>query len=192
MRRMIMKRTTIYPVIIFFVMAFVSLTGCSYVMDSVEGAITKRSSFSVDVKRSGNTFTLDWSKDFPSIDEEAFAGYEVYITERPDDEYSGYKILLSGHSANPGDLGYDPALQNSSTRNVTFTYDVSALSGNTYFFRVGVIYWSETDQSERSKNWTTDNGYLYNWSSGGSTVVEYYYKRKSSLEKISGATMVAF
>jgi len=161
-------------------------------MDSVEGAITKRSSFSVDVKRSGNSFTLDWSKDSPSIDDEAFAGYEIYITESPNDEFSGYRILLSGHSANPGDIGYDSALQNSSIKNITFTYDTSAMSGKTYFFRVGVINWSEEKESDRSKNWTTENGYLYNWSAGDSTAVEYYYKNDSSLDEISGATMVTF
>jgi len=169
-----------------------SISGCSYVMDSVEGAITKRSSFPVDVKRAGNLLTVDWSKDAPSIDNEAFAGYEIYITEDADDEYAGYTLLLSGHSGNPGTAGYDASLQNESTRSVSFTYDVSSFSGDTYFFRVGVINWSEAKESDRQSNWKTENGYLYNWNASSSTVVEYYYPLKTDLDKISGSSMIRF
>jgi hypothetical protein len=174
-----MKMKRISVVIAAFL--FLPWIGCSYVMDSVEGAITKRSSFSVDVTKSGTSFTLDWSKDAPSIDSDAFAGYEIYITNQPNNEFAGYDILLSGYSSCPGVTGlYDSSLQNSSTKKVTFVYNPSTLSGDTYFFRVGVIYWSEEKEEDRVKDWGSG------WSHS------QRYLSDSQINAISGGTKVSF
>ncbi|HEY1407138.1 MAG TPA: hypothetical protein VF857_11060 [Spirochaetota bacterium] len=187
-----MKGVARHAVLFLTAILFVSGMGCSYVMDSVEGAITKRSSFSVGVSRTGNQFTLDWSKDKPSINTEAFAGYEIYITDEANNEFAGYELLLSGHPDSKSKAGNSASLLDPATSNVTFTYNVSSLSGQTYFFRVGVIYWDEEKEADRSKNWTTAKGYSFDWNGSSTTVVQYFYPIKSKLDKISGGTMVQF
>lgn len=160
---------------------------CSYVMDSVEGAITKRSSFSVDVKVDGTNITFDWSKDAPSIDAEAFAGYEIYVSDTANDEFAGYSVLRAGYDINAIVPGTDGDLLSTTTNSVQVSLAAIPIDyrtpGNTYFFRVGIIYWDEETQEDRDENWTNPV-----WSGNE----EYYYKTGSSIEEVSGGAMVEF
>jgi hypothetical protein len=167
------------------VLLLLSGIGCSYVMDSVEGAITKRSSFGVDVTK-GAGLTFNWSKDAPSIDAGAFAGYEIYITSERNNEFSGYQ-LFAGNSLNPGaaSVGEQTQLDNPATQSVTISSYTLPNGPGTYFFRVGVIYWDEKDPNKRNSDWT-----IPPFASNKS----YYYitTKQTDIEKISGGTMVTF
>ncbi len=153
---------------------FLTTTGCSYVSDSIEGAITDRSSFSVNAEYNGvNTVTLTWDHTDSS---DNFAGIEIYRTKYPNDEYSEYILIRStyedsSHNTSGGDI----SLANGSTT----TYSDSDLpsSYGIYFYRVGFVHWDE-DPSDR----TSENGYT------GDTETDYY--NNTDIDSISGYARV--
>lgn len=172
-------------------MVLMTGSGCSYVMDTIEGAITNRSSFSIKVEPlGGNTYRIDWSAAGTQSGED-FAGYEVYITDEPDNELAGYRCLAGYYELETGFTMTDSSLANGSTQSCDVTFP--GMPNTLYYFRVGIIKWSEEKNADRQEKWTTSNGYDYDWSSSyGSTANRYYYDRKTDLSKISGACPVEF
>ncbi len=131
--------------------AFLSsiFTGCSYVSDMAEGAITKRSSFSVNATYSGGNVILTWDKTDTS---NTFAGIEVYRTSQKDDEYSSYELVASRYSTsllNSGDL--------SSGLTTSCNVDAPTSSG-VYFYRIGIIH-IDTDDNDIPYNASNQSQY---------------------------------
>ncbi len=148
------KSTLLYILPIIPAIAFTFSTGCSYVMDYVEGRLTDRAAFSIEATYDAGAkeVTVTWDE-YGSGDD--FAGYEIYITEEPDDEYAGYELAASMYEQpNPditlasGDLsGY---------LTDTCVLDVSGLATiapGIYFFRVGIINWDEDDEEDRQDDY---------------------------------------
>ena len=164
--------------------------GCSYVVDAVEGYAMKRSSFSIDVTPlGGDQYKVDWSNiyevknDDGKISDQEFAGYEIYITETPNDEFSGYKLL-----AGPYNLGVSGAiamesLYDQDTRTATLT--ISKTSGSVYYIRVGAVVWSQAKDEDKSSDWP-------GWTDTYGSINETFYSVKTSLDRISGGRRVQF
>ncbi len=126
--------------------------GCSYVMDYIEGELTDRASFSIDASYNSGAqeVTITWDERGSGDD---FAGYEIYITEEPNDEYVGYELAASYYETH-NYIGLSSGnLKSSSTDSCTL--DVSSLlvaagyGPGIYFFRVGLIDWDESDEDDR-------------------------------------------
>jgi hypothetical protein len=163
-------RLIIYVTLLQFI-----FTGCSYVSDMVEGAITDRASFSIKAQQVGNDVVITWSETDLSTD---FAGIEIYRTRKVNDEYSGYVTVADRFSGSvSGDLN--------SGYTTTCTVDKPADDGATtppgtsgiYFYRVGFIQWDEP-VGER----TTENGYT------GTESFDYNYH--TGIDAISGSARV--
>lgn len=158
------------------------LAGCSYTMDFIEGAITSRSSFSIEAEYIVATQSVDirWDE---SGDSGGFAGFEIYMTEHTNNEYADYIAVAAGYDLDPSALptglifDTDASLLNGSTR--SYSHYVAGLTGhgNVYFYRVGIINWDEEDPSKR----TFENGY---------TNPSTDYIDKTNIDKISGYVMV--
>ncbi|MGL4370290.1 MAG: hypothetical protein ACRCUT_11565 [Spirochaetota bacterium] len=163
-------------------------TGCSYVADYIEGSITNRASFSITVEptETAHTYNIDWSS-AGDVSDEDFAGYEIYVTEEADDEFSGYTVIAACYSLSD-EMVVDSYLSDEETREMDIDLTDICQSGRIYYFRVAVITWGSNEE-DRSENWTTENGYEENWSAGGS---EYFYNKKSSLSEISGGCPIVF
>lgn len=162
----------------------IASTGCSYAVDAVEGAITKRASFSVSVTHTGTNCTIDWSN-LSSVDEDSFAGFEIYVTDEANDEFAGYTVLAA-----PYDLGdsaqelVSESLYESSTRSATVSFP-SGTAGKVYYFRVGVVTWNVSTEEDRSKQWS-------GWSRSYGSLNKTFYFNSTSLGKISGGAKVVF
>lgn len=162
--------------------AFMILTasGCSYVSDYIEAQLTDRASFSIQAVYNAGEVVITWNESGGTN----FAGFEVYITDAPDDEYAGYEIIGSRWGAISSATYYrsDSSLGNSSTGSYTFkAAEISALKtirgkGN-YFFRVGIMDW---DQNSDERN--SDNGYT------GDPYTDYLHH--TEFDQISGYAMV--
>jgi len=169
-----------------------TVTACSYVVDMVERSITKRASFSITatyVKGSG--VTINWTEDAGSN----FAGYEIYVTTDPDDEYSGYTIIagpeqlfgIDNLSTQPyydgGSLTLDDSITRSYFYDQTFINQLLMADGLAvnatarYFFRLGIIEWDK-NPSER----TSQNGYT------GDPFDDY--NAHTDIDEISGSAVV--
>lgn len=105
-------------------------SGCSYVSDTIEGKISTRSSFSIDVFQSGNDVIVKWDENFHSDD---FAGIEIYRTKEPNNEYSTY-ILIANRWTNSS-LGNPDAS--------SFTHVNGSSNKGIYFYRVACINWED-------------------------------------------------
>ena len=173
-----MKNIRIYMAALAFLTVSMG-TGCSYVSDMVEGAITKRSGFSItaDYDSVLKRVTVTWDE-LDSSDN--FAGYEIYITSEKDDEYAGYELVASRYVNNGA-----PSLHESATNN--YIHNASAIASGTlldgpgrYFYRVGIINWDD-NPSKR----TRDKGYDVDidgvWIDN-----EINYNAKTNIDKISG------
>jgi len=156
----IQRRACLVPALLFLL-----LPGCSYVMDSIEGAITDRASFSIDAEYvSGTGVIINWTETGTSSN---FAGYEIYITEFADDEYAGYTIVANKFN--------DASLGNI----ITGTYTDTAPPSGVYFYRVGVIAWDEQEEDKRVAEWGA--GYESN---------QVIYNSHTDISRISGAKRV--
>ena len=184
-----MKRTLLlYTSKLFMgIAAFMILTasGCSYVSDYIEAQLTDRASFSIQAvyNAGSNTITITWNESGG----ENFAGFEVYITDAPDDEYAGYTIIASRWSSISTATYYndDSSLGNSTTRSYTVTStqvnNIKSVlghgSGGNFFFRVGIMDWDQN-----SENRDSDHGYT------GTTYENYL--NHTEFDQISGYAMV--
>ncbi len=175
---------------------------CSYVVDSIEAGITERSSFSINGDFSSGLVTISWEKGRVGYGDEAFAGYEIYITEQPDNEFVGYTALIA-----PYDLGEDIEVEKNlrKTGIDTISFDPEAFGKRgVYFFRVGIIQWDKTTKKERAgtdddKPETTGwrpldlTHYFYEYDESNydeNDDNQWFYVNKTSLTKISGSLMV--
>jgi len=168
--------------IFFTALAFLIIfagSGCSYVSDMAEGAITKRSGFSISAEydRITKMVTLSWDElDFS----DNFAGYEVYITGEKDDEYVGYDLVASRY--------FNDNLSNLSASSAnSYVHDVAGIFAGTeldgpgrYFYRIGIIHWDD-NPSKR----TGAKGYMVD-SSGVALDNDVNYYAKTNIKKISG------
>ncbi len=181
--------------ILFFIniILLVSLANCSYVMDSIEASITERSSFSISGSYDSDTHTvnLSWTDDGVNPGSEPFAGYEIYMTEKSDNEFSGYTVISA-----PYDLGestftsvdddgnideiefpinYDNMLRRDSEK--TGLIALNPEFTGVLFFRVGIIYWNKSTKVARSgehdDNFLTTGWMPYNYGGTEYWFVEY-------------------
>jgi len=147
-----------------------SSSGCSYVMDAIEGKLRNRAAFSIDASYDSTTkkVTISWDESGSDPDG-CFPGYEIYISSEKDDEYVGYILAVSPfeYESNlietpgiddDGDLVFTSdlsTLENPSTS--SFVMDVSPLINSSsiqygpgkYFFRVGIIKWDRSKLDDR-------------------------------------------
>lgn len=121
--------------IIFISLLLLAFTGCSYVSDIVEGAITDRASFSITAFNNGSNVIISWSRTDLSAPD-GFAGIEIYRTRYANDEYSGYITI-----ADRWDTG-------SLASGTTTVYSAPLPPPGVYFYRVGFIHWDKP-QAER-------------------------------------------
>jgi hypothetical protein len=184
----------IISALFFSVAVLAAGSGCSYVSDAIEGAITDRAAFSINASynSSAREVTITWDETGGSN----FAGYEVYISDEQDNEYAGYQLIESrwrDESDISVGTGDNESLHSFYTS--SYTHDVSGIASGsfpngpgTYFYRVGIIQWDD-DLDER----TTDNGYNPPYDPSDTTEqwdTETNYNNKTDIDKISGYTQV--
>jgi hypothetical protein len=161
--------------ILFAIMAATAsllFSGCSYVMDAIEGAINERAAFSISASYDGfSNVTVRWDE---KGDSGTFAGFEVYRTSRADDEYADYELVASY---------YYPAYLEIGLSDSSYTYDVTGLHG-IYFYRIGIIAWDEDKESDRVDNYT--GGSSWNVEPNRET----NYNSHTEIDKISGYAQV--
>lgn len=176
--------------------------GCSYAMDMIEGAITDRASFSINVTYNNPLVTISWSK-APGFN---FAGYEVYISEEKNDEYVGYDLAVSYYTQAPYNseipenqnqlITLNPLnnLNQPGTRQVVLNANGLLTSGSNsygkgiYFFRLGLIKWDESDETKRIETYYNNGVDL--WSDDPSGNRWQNYKIHTDLDEVSGYGMV--
>jgi|GEM_PF-344870 len=195
------KSTLLYILPIIPAIAFTFSTGCSYVMDYVEGRLTDRAAFSIEATYDAGAkeVTVTWDE-YGSGDD--FAGYEIYITEEKDDEYAGYLLVASRYEfesdvMDDGTSTSRTLLENYLTN--TFTINVNPLvisalpqfGPGIYFFRVGLINWDEDDEEDRIDNYFCEedwNSEVVTWGSNTCRKANYYVY--TDIDKISGYARV--
>jgi len=157
----------LYVVLLFTIFA---TPGCSYVSDAIEGALTNRAGFSIDAYYDGSDVIVSWSE---SGSGNGFAGYEVYMTEEPNNEFADYIVVGARYNISSDDFNLDSNLSSSQT----FTHSNLPSSG-IYFYRVGIISWDKIDadgDGEEDDYPTDDIG---------------NYISKTSVNQISGSARV--
>ncbi len=143
-----------FKLIIAAVFLSTMFTGCSYVSDMAEGAITDRASFSATAVYSGGNVTLTWDKTDTS---DNFTGIEVYRTSDANDEYATYELVASRLY---NDSGLSSGFTQTYTDTLLTTYtDSTPASDGIYFYRVAFIHWDK-DADERTYS-TTDGNYPF-------------------------------
>ncbi len=152
----------------------ISLNACSYTVDMVERTITKRASFSIKAIYNGDgTVTVQWNQTGVSN----FAGYEIYMTTEPNNEYAGYTVIGAGYDISSFSLfKLDLNLQGD-VGSFTSKDIKSTLGTGRFFFRVGIIAWDENPDERTAKN-----GYT------GDTEEDYIHN--TDIAEISGLAMV--
>ncbi len=129
--------SALYVVLLFTIS---TTTGCSYVSDAIEGVLTKRAGFSIDAYYDGDNVIVSWSE---SGSGNGFAGYEVYMTEEPDNEFADYIVVGARYGISLDDyFNSDSTLEYSHT--LTFEHSSHPTTG-VYFYRVGIISWEKID-----------------------------------------------
>jgi hypothetical protein len=140
-------RQKIKHIIHFNILTVLVFFNCSYVVDKIESGITKRSSFSIQGSYNNGLVTISWDNNETGSNSEAFAGYEIYATEQPDNEFVGYTVIIASY-----DLGQDineRQFRNNLTTTISFDPDALNLNG-VYFFRLGIIEWDKKTKEERA------------------------------------------
>ena len=157
--------------IIFLTICFLSI-GCSYVMDSFEGAIMNRASFSIDAyyDESAGLLNISWTETVSG--EEGFAGYEVYMILEPWNEFGTYEVIAARFNLQTSSSRFFQtigSLGSSDTNSVRINVSPTYLNGEgEYYVRLGFIQIGK----DENDNYRTVNRYNY---------INY-----SSLSKISG------
>ncbi len=150
--------------------ALISGSGCSYVADYIEGAITNRAGFSIDAYYDGTDVIVSWSE---SGSGDGFAGYEVYMTEEADNEFADYKVVGARYSIGSSDFNLDSTLEYAKS----FEHS-NHPSGGVYFYRVGIISWDKIDKdNDGDKDDYPDD-------------TQTNYENKTSVSEISGSARV--
>ncbi len=169
-----------WNIIIFMLILLSGQVSCSYVSDAIEGAINKRAGFSIQGRYEASQVILSWSE---NESDSAFAGFEIYRTTSPDNEYASYALVASRwrDENNNGTIGTWQNL-NSGTCS-SFSYTPAGLSGK-YYFRIGIIYWDEDNITDR----TAENGYYpaYSITDPDAWDTEGNYNSNTDIDSISG------
>jgi hypothetical protein len=134
--------------------AALCLTGCSYIMDSLDRAIgAQSSSFSINASYTpGSPGHLDVSWGNQEVDDKEFGGYEVYMILEPWDEFGTYHVIAARHQLVPV-FGSDffvklTSLGNRGTHSESIYVSPAQLGGTgEYYVRVGVITMDERDKN---------------------------------------------
>ncbi len=198
------------------IISVLALVNCSYVMDSIEASITERSAFSIkgSFNPDTNEVAISWSGGKAGAGDEAFAGYEIYMTKQADNEFVGYTVksapydlgegVMTGADSNDNaqeltyTIVYDAQLRRYSTDSTTLSIN-SSFSG-IQFFRVGVIHWSVDTKLKRAGE-DDDDPDTHGWIGEGfveysdSSYDEYddnqtFYVNRTNLSAISGGLMI--
>jgi len=111
-------------------------TACSYVSDTVEGLITDRASFSATAEYDGSGVIIRWDE---TDDSDDFAGYEIYRTSDPNDEFTSYILVASRHYTVHKISG---DLESGSTTSCKVD---APITPGIYFYRVGIIHIESDD-----------------------------------------------
>jgi len=150
------------------------IVACSYAADYIEGEMTNRASFSISARYvAGTGVIVEWDYD---PDNESFAGYEIYMTEDPDNEFADMIVVGARYNISSSYFQKVDNLQNAST--TSFTHS-SLPSSGIYFYRVGVVNWEERDydgDGKKDKSPTSPN--------------ESLYESYTEIDAISGSAMV--
>ncbi|MGB4269862.1 MAG: hypothetical protein WBK20_11870 [Spirochaetota bacterium] len=125
-----------------------AITGCSYMADYIEGEISNRASFSISARYiDGTGVRVEWSV---NPDNDSFAGYEIYMTEEPDNEFADYIVVGARYT-----ISTSPYFQEKNSLadppTTSFTHNQLPVPG-IYFYRVGVIKWDEHDYNNDGKD----------------------------------------
>lgn len=170
-----MKKILLHWIIILSVGA---ISSCSYIADYIEGELTDRSSFSISAQYiNGVGVIILWHTD---IDIHSFAGYEIYMTEQPYNEFSslcavgaGFDIINTPFFIKQDDL-LNPATN-------IFIHDQAHLpvSPGIYFYRVAIIAWETHDYDGNGEK-----------DSRPTVPDEILYKTFTYINKISSSAMV--
>jgi hypothetical protein len=125
-------------------------TGCSYAMDMLEGVITERASFSIEASydSSSHRLNVSWEE---TGDSSGFAGFEVYMTTSPWDEYGDYKVVAASENLSPSLPSWITFRTDSglSSRYADSTYILvnPPVEAGEYYVRVGMVKFDEKDDS---------------------------------------------
>lgn len=181
----------------------ITQVNCSYVMDSIEGAIRQRASFKISVsfENSTNMITVDWPDAESEVSSDAFAGYEIYITEDINDEYANYQVVVARYdiAGNIINSSLSSSTFNTQQINVVYSSSISNIQfnnsniavpteGGVIFIRVGVIDWDKSSSEDRDDDWEPYWSGLTPYYF--STDKEWFYTNKSNLSEISGYKML--
>lgn len=161
--------SALYVVLLF---AIFTAPGCSYVSDAIEGALTNRAGFSIDAyyDDTSTNVIVSWSE---SGSGNGFAGYEVYMTEEPNNEFADYIVVGARYPIGTDYFEHHTDLSSSQT----FTHSNLPPPG-IYFYRVGIISWDKIDadgDGEEDDYPPDEPG---------------YYITKTSVSQISGSARV--
>ena len=144
--------------------AFLStlFTGCSYISDMAESAITTRASFDADAvyDPATQTVTITWDH---TDSGQSFAGIEIYRTSEPNREFADYELVASRHET---DLLNSGDLENGSTKSCNVNApdhppvdpDDPDIHG-IFFYRVGFI---SIEQDDNDVYYHPSNSFEYN------------------------------
>lgn len=133
-------------------------TGCSYVSDMAEAELTTRASFSAKAEFiPPNSVKITWDETDSS---ENFAGIEIYRTDEPNREFTDYELVASQYIPNLPISG-DLSSGSTTTCTVSVNKPYPALSGETYFYRVGLIHMEEDDDTDTHYPFNEGNYNLY-------------------------------
>ncbi len=139
------------PFLIIFVTPLIS---CSYGIDMLEGALTERASFSIEAEHDGaSTLTVSWEETAP----EHFAGWEIYMTIEPWNEYSEYKVIAASEYTAlslPSWITFNDnsSLAADSSRGASISVEVPSdpdMRGE-YYVRAAIITFDEKPEDEWS------------------------------------------
>jgi len=156
-----MKMKNIKFIILAFFLSTL-FTGCSYVSDMAEAAITTRASFSADAVYDPATKTVTVSWDHTDSGD-GFAGIEIYRTSEPNREFADYELVASRHYTNLLNSGN---LSSGSTKSCNVDAPdhppVNPADPNihgTFFYRVGFI---SIEQDENDIYYHPSDPFEYN------------------------------
>lgn len=133
-------------------------TGCSYVSDMAEAAITTRASFDADAVYDPATKTVTISWDHTDSGD-SFAGIEIYRTSEPNREFSDYELVASRHETTL--LNGTNNLDDGSTTscNVDAPNKTDSTIHGIFFYRVGFI---SIEQDDNDVYYHPSNPFEYN------------------------------
>lgn len=170
-----MIQTIIYRI---FLLAIVTGTGCSYIADYTEGAITNRASFSISAYYDSvnSRVVVLWDA---NPDNDSFAGYEIYMTEEADNEYADMIVVGACYDISNSLYFIQDSGLDSPSSSVFYHLSGNLPLPGIYFYRVGVIEWDEQDYDGDGED-----------DKAPDTPSKLLYESNTNIAHISGSAMV--